>query len=336
MQGSIDCETDPLAESHFGATCSGDGAFVGNIPLLRRLSDAHGGSVWATRPLEDLSRDLSFGYCWTVDAQHLMDQLSVLAGVLNKRDLGTARNIAADLPLPPLPVRRDGRLDRGAQSRLARLLAPVQHRKADGEKPVNDPEFETLHPRHPKGSAGGVGGQFAPKPNEGPTSLSVTPKQLLSGTPRRTIKQIVSKAKRLGWKALFPGGITLDVLQLLLDPNPLNVGEEEALAHLRAEHDFAGGKTLEEIRAHPGGPGYQEHHFIEDTAENQSLPKEVREAPENKGKIPTFSHEELHANLSAKSKNAGEKTLRDTLRGKPPDEQLKAMFKLMRKLGILK
>ncbi len=104
-----------------------------------------------------------------------------------------------------------------------------------------------------------------------------------------------------------------------------------------AEHDYAGGKTLDEIQAHPGGEGYQEHHFLENTEENQkNLPEGFRDAPENKGKIPTLSHEDLHAELSRTDRNRADRTVRDSLRGKPVEEQLEAMFKLMRKIGILK
>jgi uncharacterized protein DUF2019 len=143
-------------------------------------------------------------------------------------------------------------------------------------------------------------------------------------------------AKKWGWKVLFPEGIALNALLLLLEPTELNKGEEEALGRLRAEYEFRQGKTLEEIRSHPGGEGYQEHHFLENTKENQeTLPKGFRDAPENKGNIPTFSHEDLHAEMSRKQDGLGGQTLRDSLRGKSVEDQLEAMFKLMKKLGIL-
>ena len=61
-----------------------------------------------------------------------------------------------------------------------------------------------------------------------------------------------------------------------------------------------------------------------------------RDAPENKGNIPTFSHEDLHAEMSRKQDGLGGQTLRDSLREKSVEDQLEAMFKLMKKLGILK
>jgi hypothetical protein len=108
-------------------------------------------------------------------------------------------------------------------------------------------------------------------------------------------------------------------------------------SHACAEYEFRHAKTLEEIQSHPGGEGYQEHHFIENTKENQlKLPDGVREAPENKGNIPTFSHGDLHAEMSRKNEELGGKTLRDSLPAKSVEDQLKAMFELMKKLRILK
>jgi hypothetical protein len=154
---------------------------------------------------------------------------------------------------------------------------------------------------------------------------------------RQALKNIVKVAKKYGWEVAVPGGLILDVLLQVLTPSELDPNEDEAVKHWMAEHDYAGGKPLEEIRAHPGGEGYQEHHFLENTEENQkNLPEGFRDAPENKGKIPTLSHEELHAELSSKDPDLDHKILRDSLRGKSVEEQLESMFKLMRKLRILK
>src|SRR5205823_3428368 len=143
----------------------------------------------------------------------------------------------------------------------------------------------------------------------------------LSPAVRAALKAIVRLAKKYGWEFLFPQGVTLNALLLVLEPTELNKGEEEALARLRAEYDFRNGKTLQEIQSHPGGEGYQEHHFLENTKENQSnLPEAVREAHENKGNIPTFSHEDLHAEMSRKNEELGGQTLRDSLRGKSAED----------------
>lgn len=317
-----------------GMHCSAAGAFVNNVPLLRRVSAKVGRQNWAPRDPDLLSVDLGSGYCLEIEAKQLLPEFTILAKALNKGDLSAAAAILATMDLPAFPKRTNGRLNRAEQSPLAKTLRELSLLKGD-EAPKN-PDFEERHPRQPKNSPGGVGGQFAPKPQaaaspEPPTQSGLSP------AARAALKAIVRLAKKYGWAVLFPEGITLNALLLVLEPTELNKGEEEALARLRAEYEFRHGKTLEEIQSHPGGEGYQEHHFLENTKENQlNLPEGVREAPENKGNIPTFSHEDLHAEMSRKSEELGGETLRDSLRGKTIEDQLKAMFDLMKKLRILK
>ena len=64
-----------------GAYCDKAGAFVDNVPLLRKERDRSGRLVWVARRFPALDRDLTFGYGLPVDATPLTDRLDLVAAV---------------------------------------------------------------------------------------------------------------------------------------------------------------------------------------------------------------------------------------------------------------
>ncbi len=222
--------------------------------------------------------------------------------------------------------------------------------------------FNGKHPRYPGGSPDSIGGEFAPKTWAGAagrlrTFASHVTSAMFGGfaliTSRGSLKAALRLVRIAGSaRARVFEAAGEEALQVLTPAVKVGIEEVEAaekaipilarevkdgIAHVRAAEDFAGGKTLTEIIEHPGGPGYQLHHFLENTAENRlRLPPGFCDMREQKGYIPTFMHEEIHAELSKQDPGKTGVRERDALRNAPWLEQQAAMFKIMRRIGILK
>ena len=206
-------------------------------------------------------------------------------------------------------------------------------------------DFNAKHPRQPKYSPDGIGGEFAPK--DGPDAgayvhalwSNLTPFVFGALSPKTARSELKAALRLLGKVAMSVGSFRQRELHALFDAlNPaLWKDVADGIEHVLAAKKFAGGKTLEEIIEHPGGPGFQEHHFLENTIENQrNLPAGYRDLPEQKGYIPSMAHEDVHAEMSRKNLQSGVGKVRDSFRNLSPERQKAKMFEIMRKRGILK
>jgi hypothetical protein len=139
-------------QSDHGVFCSGNGVFVGGIPLL--VQDHGPGNGWHPRPASDLSRDLSKRYGLPVEFDRKIDALGAVAGALGRGDLIHAQIATLHLEIPePLPLAKSMQTQTEIID-LARRLRASGLLKEDW-----DP---AKHPRWPAGSSGGIGGEFAP------------------------------------------------------------------------------------------------------------------------------------------------------------------------------
>ena len=133
-----------------GAYCDKAGAFVDNVPLLRKERDRSGRLMWVARRFPALDRDLTFGYGLPIDTTPLTGRLDLVAAALNKGNLVAAQAALAKLRLPALPKRVDGRLDDLAQARLVDALRKISLLR---ERSVRDFwKFDPDEPRIPAGN----------------------------------------------------------------------------------------------------------------------------------------------------------------------------------------
>src|SRR5208282_1698830 len=86
-----------------GVRCGADGAFVGDVALLRRI-----GNEWAPRKSEELSGALSKVYGLPVDASTKGRGVAAVARALNEGDVARAQitMLFAHFPDPPQLTKR--------------------------------------------------------------------------------------------------------------------------------------------------------------------------------------------------------------------------------------
>lgn len=134
-----------------GVSCDADGAFVGAIPILKRLQK-DGREAWHLRDCEELSEELYTQYGLPIDISSKTGGLTAIANALNDGDVARAQiaTILLAIPDPPQLSKKDRSHDR--MIKIIRDLHWSGMLKWDPDK----------HPRWPAGSDDGIGGQFAP------------------------------------------------------------------------------------------------------------------------------------------------------------------------------
>jgi hypothetical protein len=143
-----------------GLSCDANGAFVDDIPLLRKV-DVDGDSVWTSRPVGELSDEIASRYDLPVDLSSRAGGLDAIARAFNAGDLALAQTATVLLAIPERPHLSKGVHPREAREQFIRELHSGGLIKADW-----DPDE---HPRWPAGSPDSKGGEFAPK-DEAPSN----------------------------------------------------------------------------------------------------------------------------------------------------------------------
>lgn len=145
----------------YGISCDADGAFVGALPMLKRLQK-EGKNAWQPRDCEELSEQFSEHYGLPIDMSSKAGGLKAIANALNDGDLARAQiaTVLLGIPDPPQLSKRDR--SREQMIKLVRSLHWSGMLKWDPDE----------HPRWPAGSADGKGGEFAPKGEGGGTGTS--------------------------------------------------------------------------------------------------------------------------------------------------------------------
>lgn len=140
-----------------GLSCDANGAFVGNILLLKRSLVA-GRERWEPRDSGELSKAIGASFGIPIDMSSKMGGVRAISNALNEGDVARAQiaTVLLGIPdLPELPV-----LSKGACG-PADLRKFVDELKWSGLLKADwDPDE---HPRWPAGAPDSQGGQFAPK-----------------------------------------------------------------------------------------------------------------------------------------------------------------------------
>ena len=155
-----------------GVSCSKEGLFVGDTPLLEQVQGG-GRVLWRARPQSQLDSELSKSYGVTLDFGAKMSGVAGVARALADGDLALAQIAALLLQLPDPPLSKKGEAPLEGLTEFAGQLQSSGLVKVDW-----DP---TKHPRWPAGSSEGVGGQFAPADSDeatAGTNASIIPAQI--------------------------------------------------------------------------------------------------------------------------------------------------------------
>ncbi len=142
-----------------GISCDAEGAFIGVIPILRRLQ-RNGTDEWLPCDCDDLSEQMSAEYGLPIDMSPKAGGLKAIAKALNERDVARAQIATVLLGVPdPLPLSK-------GESSLQQMINLVCDLNWSGMLKWESDD----HPRWPAGSADGRGGEFAPKDTEADAS----------------------------------------------------------------------------------------------------------------------------------------------------------------------
>jgi hypothetical protein len=154
----------PPGKGH-GVSCDAEGAFIGAIPILRRLRKS-GEEVWHPRDCDELSNEVGEYYGLPIDISSKAGGLRAITNALNEGDVVRAQIATALLGIPDPPPLSKRAHSRERMIKLIRDLHWSGLIKADW-----DP---SEHPRRPAGSADSVGGDFAPKGEGDDAATSVS------------------------------------------------------------------------------------------------------------------------------------------------------------------
>jgi hypothetical protein len=144
-----------LSEQHGqGVSCDEKGVFVGAVPLVEPCHGCAGLKKFRPRPLADLNCDLSKRYGLPVDLSAKTAGLAAIARALSRGDVLHAQIATLHLQIPDPPP-----LAKVAPS-MSEVLGLAKELRASG--PLKADWDPSKHPRWPAGSAGGIGGEFAP------------------------------------------------------------------------------------------------------------------------------------------------------------------------------
>jgi hypothetical protein len=147
-----------------GVSCSKDGVFVGEVPLLKRTRVPGGTDQWQPRDLHDINSDLSKRFGLPIEFGQKIAGLKVVTHAIGRDDIARAQFATLHLQIPEPPSLTKSARTTSEVVDLARRLHASGLLKLDW-----DPE---KHPRWPAGSSGGVGGEFAPAGSEAENSTS--------------------------------------------------------------------------------------------------------------------------------------------------------------------
>jgi hypothetical protein len=146
------------AEDTHGLSCGRQGAFVGPIPLLKRVRDGAGRESWQIRSIPELNLALSAGYGLPVDFVGKLGGIVMIVKALNEGNIALAQIATVQLRLPDLPRLTKGDALGGMETvTLASLLSQSgvleianQNELADGvaKRDVSN------EPRIPRGQPG--------------------------------------------------------------------------------------------------------------------------------------------------------------------------------------
>jgi hypothetical protein len=132
-----------------GVACDAEGAFIDDIPLLKRITK-NGKEKWAPRACEAISTDLSKRYGLPIDASSKAQGIATIASALNKGEIARAQLATLFLRFPEPPPLKKSTSSRGDWVRFIGGLAESDLIKA---------RWDIRWPAHAPDSQGG---RYAP------------------------------------------------------------------------------------------------------------------------------------------------------------------------------
>ena len=284
--------------SEDGVRCGADGLFVGPTRLLRCAEP--GG--WEARPCDEAEAELTALYGLPIDLFGKQGGLATVAAALDRGEASLAAIAAVLLGFPDPPGLAKDAPIRGSVELAAQLFAsgllkdwdPAQHPRV-GDKP--NPGWFAAKPVDPNAPLPAV----PAKPSLVRETLRVA-----RGEARALIKSEAEKVVaggRLALWAIPEFKLLVETAIEILDPSPLNVGEQQALDQIRAAMDPP--KTLDELQQPPNENvlGYQRHHVVEQNPDNVAKSAAVApidkfgrpavDDPSNLVWVPTLKHEQI-------------------------------------------
>lgn len=318
---------------HFGIGCDSDGAFVGPVPLLERVTDRFGRTVWRPRPTEVLNRDLSFCYGLPVDLAVKAGGFAAIANALNDNALLRAQIATLHLRLPNLLRIDDGTRADERRAALATALRWSDLLKASPD----DPE----HPGWPAGTPDGRGGKFRPKDGDA-SGLGEPPKLPDKEPPNEKAKNLVRKAVAQ-W-------LLRAAISKIPDPRvrAVAMGLEAAISTFEWLYPYVKAYTdppkalgaLEQAAqdaANKTPTGYDRHHIVEQSAAwANGFPESQINGKDNVVLISKLKHWLINGWFQTPNEKYGWQTPRQYLRGKSWEERRRVGLEALTLFGVLK
>ncbi len=137
-----------------GISCDASGAFIGSLPLLKRIRRL-GEEFWVPRDCAELSKEIGVVWNLPVEFASRAGGLNAIANALNDGDIARAQIATVLLAIPEPPARIEGI---NAHIVLTKFICDLY--RGELIKADWDPDE---HPRWPSGAPDSQGGQFAPK-----------------------------------------------------------------------------------------------------------------------------------------------------------------------------
>jgi hypothetical protein len=178
-------------EKRRGVSCDANGAFIDDIPLLKRVV-ASGQEKWMPRDGDDISTDLSKRFGFPIDFSSKTRGVTTIARALNEGSVVRAQLAALFLRFPNPPQIAKSAASKSDLIKFIRELHASDMLKATWEP--------TEHPRWPGGSDDHQGGRFAPKGEQLESTLAddeVAP-------PAKTAPANRSKPRLRAWAEVAP------------------------------------------------------------------------------------------------------------------------------------
>lgn len=146
-----------------GISCDAQGAFVGNVPLLKRAQVGGASSTWTVRPVAELNDELTARYRLPLDVTAKAGALALIAKALNRGDLAMAAIATVQMQFPDPPS-----LAKGVEAADETMRRALELHRSRLLKANWDPA------KHPRAGAPPNPGWFAPA-QTGPEAAHVVP-----------------------------------------------------------------------------------------------------------------------------------------------------------------
>jgi hypothetical protein len=336
-------------DRHVGAvSCGLDGVFVGDVPLL-----LYACGTWSVRSTSELNDELSECYRLPVEIAIKAGALALIAGALNRNDLGMAAIVTVQMEFPdPPPLAKQIESDDEIIRRALELY------RSGLLKAGWDPA------KHPRRGTPPNRGWFSPiedssnveESGSSPERRNISPKGWPSNRARskalRWLDDYAGDIVQIGGRLLFRGteiglAITVFVTDLGLtelnrDENPDIIGKQRLIDQMITALNPP--KILEELQARPTENvlGYDIHHIVEQNDYNvqknivEKFGAERINGPDNVVWVPRFKHEDITAYYNSKPSTGDASTFRQSIRNMDFEQERAEGLRILREYGVLK